>query len=430
MSTIISENHDINNINWVAGLSDPGEMIRYNYLPQMRRQPGEQDKEYAARIRPIVMSLPKHEQEKIMGSAIKRAGLDTSNGRVNVMVAGREDPWHQLGVRVSEAVDAPTARKLSGLDFEVGKVPMLYQLGDATHSQEEVYGIVRKDTGRFLGAVGSRYQAIQNDEGFDFLDKVIGEFGARYETAGSLMGGKQVWMQVHLPKQSFSVGETSDRVEAYALFMNTHDGTGAAACYPTSSRVVCKNTLRIAGRDMGKGIRIRHTGEIKGKIAEAQRALHLAVTDFALFEEQAQALNRKPLVVEPYLTAVLDKSLDYTYEDAKLGAETLARIKLGNKATPENIEKMVKTIEKAIHRRKEMFNAMLESYESDRSPARGMAWACFNAVSEFADHKLHKFGRQVGTDKVRAERRFESVLTGDADFLKQNAYEIVLAMAV
>lgn len=87
--TVVSEQHDLSCINWVAGLSDPGEMFRCGYLPEIRRQDGEQDAEYAERIRPIVMALPKHERDKIMGAAIRRAGLDVSTGKIAVMVAGQ-----------------------------------------------------------------------------------------------------------------------------------------------------------------------------------------------------------------------------------------------------------------------------------------------------------------------------------------------------
>ena len=48
---IVAERNDPNAINFVAGLADPGEMIRCGYLPEIRRQDGEQDGEYAERWR-------------------------------------------------------------------------------------------------------------------------------------------------------------------------------------------------------------------------------------------------------------------------------------------------------------------------------------------------------------------------------------------
>src|SRR3990167_966436 len=113
---VVSENHDLDGINWVAGLSDPGEMVRCGYLPEIRRLANEQDEIYAERIRPIVMALPKTERDQIMGSAIKRASLDTSNGRINVMVAGKA-PWHGLGVNVDKATTSAEAIKFAGLDW-------------------------------------------------------------------------------------------------------------------------------------------------------------------------------------------------------------------------------------------------------------------------------------------------------------------------
>src|SRR5262249_37410595 len=47
--------------------------------------------------------------------AVRRAGLDTTNGKVAVMVAG-EAAWHRLGVNVVAAVSSGDAIKLAGLD--------------------------------------------------------------------------------------------------------------------------------------------------------------------------------------------------------------------------------------------------------------------------------------------------------------------------
>jgi hypothetical protein len=44
-------------------------------------------------------------------------------------------------------------------------------------------------------------------------------------------------------------------------------------------------------------------------------------------------------------------------------------------------------------------------------------------VTEFADHR--KPARQIGTEQDRLSRRFESVLNGDADEIKQTAYRML-----
>jgi serine/threonine protein kinase len=50
---------------------------------------------------------------------------------------------------------------------------------------------VRTDTKAVLGVVGRRYRVFQNHEAFDFMDALVGDKLAMYETAGSLHGGKR-----------------------------------------------------------------------------------------------------------------------------------------------------------------------------------------------------------------------------------------------
>src|SRR5689334_3133027 len=89
---ILSENHNLGSIDWVAGVTDPGEMIGCGRYQQLRRLANESDAAYLARLRVLLQQIPAADREKIEGTlkaaAIRRAGLDTSNGRVNVMIAG------------------------------------------------------------------------------------------------------------------------------------------------------------------------------------------------------------------------------------------------------------------------------------------------------------------------------------------------------
>jgi hypothetical protein len=73
----------------------------------------------------------------------------------------------------------------------------------------------------------------------------------------------------------------------------------------------------------------------------------------------------------------------------------------------------------------------MDRYESKNNgiqDMRGTGWAALNAVTEAADHgKLG--GRYTGNDDEKASRRFESVVDGRADEVKQVAFEQVLAYA-
>ena len=61
-----------------------------------------------------------------------------------------------------------------------------------------------------------------------------------FETAGSLHGGRRVWVLAKLPEH-IEVG--GDPVRPYVLLMNSHDGSTAVVAASTPIRVVCQNTL-------------------------------------------------------------------------------------------------------------------------------------------------------------------------------------------
>src|SRR5207248_2061921 len=129
-----------------------------------------------------------------------------------------------------------------------------YRKADGTYQESRsTFLLVRDDTEAELGAVGSRYEAIQNAEAFAFLDSVIGEFGAKYHTAGAIHGGAKVWMQCALPGHNFEVVR-GDQVQAFATVINPHDGSGKAWCFPTTNRIVCANTYRTASKDTATGL--------------------------------------------------------------------------------------------------------------------------------------------------------------------------------
>ena len=123
-----------------------------------------------------------------------------------------------------------------------------------------------------MGVVTDRYKIIQNEEAFAFTDSLLGE-GVRYETAGSLMGGRKVWLLAHMPHEYIISGE---RISPYLVFSNTHDGSGAVRVALTPIRVVCSNTLNLALATAKRSWSMVHTGNVKDRLKEAGDTLFLA----------------------------------------------------------------------------------------------------------------------------------------------------------
>lgn len=424
--TIVSENHDASSINWVAGLTDPGEMLGCGKYQQLRRLAGEEDAPYQERLEALIAKLPakvRAQLNEALGRAgYRRAMIDFSNGKAAVMVAG-DAAWHGLGVQVSEAVTSAQAIRLASLNWTVGKRQMGYAHGNGQIDADGCFAMVRDDTGAFLGSVGPKYQPIQNHECFDFLDTVLNEFGARYETAGSLYGGKKIFMSVKLAGHTVNIGG-KDVVDAYAVFVNSHDGTGAAKCFPTTHRVVCANTLRLAAKERGEGVNIAHTGNVQRKINAARTALGLTAEKIQEFGEHAQVMAQTDLEPIPYFDGVLDQICEISGSQAMMGADMLLDYSIKMTEIDRDAERA--RLDREIRNRKRLFDEVMERYESETNGVNGMrgtAWSAFNAVTESADHG-RLGGRSVGDEKE--SRRFESVLNGQADEVKQIAYEQVL----
>ncbi len=150
---------------------------------------------------------------------------------------------------------------------------------------------MRDSDRKVLGVVTDRYRVIQNDEAFAFTDELLGA-GVKYETAGSLQGGRKVWLLAHMPHEYIISGE---RISPYLLFSNTHDGSGAIKVALTPIRVVCQNTLNLALAGAKRSWSMIHTGDIKEKMQEAKNTLLLAEKYMDELGKEFESLRMKKL---------------------------------------------------------------------------------------------------------------------------------------
>ena len=130
---------------------------------------------------------------------------------------------------------------------------------------------VRSTDDAVLGVVSDRYRIVQNEEAFQFTDDLLGE-GVTYETAGSLQGGKKVWMLARLPRKYLIAG---DQVEPYLVIFNSHDGSSGVKVAMTPIRVVCQNTLNLALNTAKRSWTARHTENVLLRVQDARETLQL-----------------------------------------------------------------------------------------------------------------------------------------------------------
>lgn len=219
---------------------------------------------------------------------------------VETMFSVREKPWHGLGTVVAEAPASADALELAGLDWRVEQTPIY-----TPHGQVEGYRANVRDTdGQVLGVVTDRYKVIQNTEAFAFTDELLGS-GVRYETAGSLQGGRKVWLLARLPREFIIAGE---RISPYLVFSNTHDGSGAVRVAVTPIRVCCNNTLNLALSTATRSFSMVHTGDVKGKVAEARQTLFMADTYMENLGREFERLRKQKMTeqqVQEYIALLL-----------------------------------------------------------------------------------------------------------------------------
>lgn len=206
---------------------------------------------------------------------------------VETMFSVREKPWHGLGTIVAEAPTSGDALRLAGLDWTIDGNPVYDGQGNVIPGY---FANTRSSDNKVLGIVGSRYKVVQNKDAFDFTDSLVGE-GITYETAGSLRGGRTIWLLGKMPER-YIVG---DKFEPYICFTNTHDGTGAVRVCMTPVRVVCNNTLNMALAGAQRNWSAIHSQNIGTKLAEARQTLLLADEYLTRLDEVADRLANQPM---------------------------------------------------------------------------------------------------------------------------------------
>ena len=179
----------------------------------------------------------------------------------------REVPWHGLGKQLNNPPTSKEAIIAAGLDWKVESKPIFDANGN------EIVGWkanTRDKDNKVLGVVGKKYCIVQNEDAFDFTDSLIDE-GMVYETAGSLNGGKRIWLLGKMPETKI----LNDKVEPYVCFVNSHDGTGAIKVCLSTVRVVCNNTLNFALSTAKRKWSTIHVGNLELKLNEAKATFGL-----------------------------------------------------------------------------------------------------------------------------------------------------------
>ena len=315
----------------------------------------------------------------------------------------RPNPWTRSGVTIMK--DATTnpdlAMRQAGLNWQVNRVDL--RTADTLDPVPEFAAIRRSDNNSILGVVGADYSCFQNASMFDVfkdLASVDGGLPFTIETAGSFQRGRIVWAMAHLPDLGIRIGD--DESKTYLLVSNGHTGNRTLIIAPTTIRVICQNTLRMAesqirGRTgLAGGFILKHTPGIHAAVADAKAAFAATIKAHATTKEAWHHLASKPLsarLEKDFLTAVFGKP------------------------GPDEAER-AKTIRK---HREGRLSEILASPTSQVSGTKDSAYSLLNAVTEWIDHERTTRGAENAD-----EGRLFSATMGSGSVLKEKAWGAIM----
>ena len=122
---------------------------------------------------------------------------------VETMAYAGELPWHGLGVKVDDGLGVDEMIKEAGLDWKVKKIPATAEFdGQKIYSGHDM--LVRESDGQPLDMVKENWIPVQNSDAFEFFREFCDAGDMEMHTAGSLLGGKKVWVLAKL-KDTFEV---------------------------------------------------------------------------------------------------------------------------------------------------------------------------------------------------------------------------------
>lgn len=334
--------------------------------------------------------------------------LESVNGQT-AFASLREPAWHGLGTVFAEEVNTSEMLSLAHLNnWDVRLEDVATPEGfnsDKNYSFVTRTNPFDRNTNDILGVVGERYVPLQNEDLFSFGDNLL-DGGGRWETAGSIRGGRVVFGSIALTDSiTLDPNGRADKIDNYLLINTSHDGSIAIQASITPVRVVCANTLNLAlsavngKRDVKQTFKIRHTQTAEGKIAVAREALGLAHKYIDEFSTMANAM------IETEITkAQFDKIVELAYP------------------TPKDETK------KASMTKHNAKSDLLQSiYVGDyNNTISGTAWGAFNALTERLD--WYRNGRKGTNESILASASgFDPMTNAEKNRLLKVVRQVAMA---
>ena len=292
--------------------------------------------------------------------------IETQNGKES-FASFREPAWHGLGTVFTEEKSTLEMLEAANLNGWNVRLEDMVTPSHLTSDKQYQYVLRTNPTDNtqtdILGVVGERYHVMQNEDLFSFGDNIL-DGGGRWETAGSIKGGRVVFGSLALERETIlDPNGVADKVKTYLLINTSHDGSIAIQASITPVRVVCANTLNLALNSIKKkngikqSFKIRHTQTASGKVQVARETLGMANKYMDAFDIMAKAMIEKEVTAMDFHNIVL---------------ASYAKPEKDSKGAVKKWENKIDVINDIYTGE---FNGMIA----------GTAWGAFNALTERLD---------------------------------------------
>lgn len=301
----------------------------------------------------------------------------------------------KAGLTVDEALTA------SGLDWEVKRIPIFGKWEGKNEPIPGRYGVQRQTDGKIFGTVGGAWVPVQNRTGFAVLQALLEQAGGEVwiESAGSLDGGKKVWILARCAESLQIAGES---YHSHIGFVNGHDGRTSVTAFMSDMRTACSNFLTYIMNGQAKLeriLRVRHSTNVVARIQEAH---HLLGLRHALNDELAK--QAEWMVDQPMSDGAFEVFLE-----SLMPLPDEATTTAGN---PTPAATMI------TQRRDKIVDIYANA--PNLATIRGTRWGALQAVTEYADH-----GRATKNESAVCKTQFGLAPSP----LKQGAYHLLAKRA-
>jgi phage/plasmid-like protein (TIGR03299 family) len=268
-----------------------------------------------------------------------------------------------------------------------------------------------------LGIVGDGYTIMQNAAAFEWFNDFVEKGEAFYHTAGSLKGGRIVWVLAELNRQRAQITE-NDAIRKFLLLTHSHDSSKAIQVGFTPIRVVCWNTLSMATvnddsddekKIKNEMVKLRHTRHCLAGLSAVRETINAADAKFEATAEQYRRLTRFAISktdLKRYMTLCLSKASPTANPD-------------------KPSTRMVHNVEGIVGGESNGSNPPL--IDRMRGGYDGTLWGAYNLVSEYWTWES---GLEMKTRAQETDNRLTSLWLGTINKVNAFALQEALKLAI